>query len=455
MWEASAGGLLAEIGREDFGGGRYRLIRVLGSGGMATVYRAYDKVLDIERALKILNEDLAGRDKIRKRFLNEARTMARLRHPNLVSVFDVGVDGNRPYLVMELIRGGDLVQYLTDQGAISPRLAVDVVVAVLGALKVAHDAGVVHRDIKPHNVLVDVDGQPRLTDFGIAQAHQSTMTHTGMVMGTLAYMAPEQKTSARKADSRADIYATGSLLYALVTNSEPHDLWSTELYDEHFANVLPPLAAVIQRATQRKPEQRYQTATDMTAALERVRPELPLPPFGLESLVTITSDDDDAVDRTPTDDLITNPSIVSDSFVSQTYFDESVPHTGVRVAAPDAQAPASVHDAITLLPQDKSPPNFDALVEVGDVEGVFFSEEELLPEKKRRGALWFFLAAITLFALGGLAVSVGVGAFVLDEAMVPVVPDEVEEVVPDEPEANPAEAEAPEAPVHAEPSTRL
>ncbi len=273
---------------ESIGAGRYQLLGLLGSGGMASVHRAYDSRLDVERAIKVLAPRLAGNPAQRERFVNEARTMAKLHHPNVVTVHDVDVDDGRAYLVMEILPGGSLVDRVTAGGPLAPRLAVDVVAGLLEGLEVAHDAGVVHRDIKPHNVLLDAKGVPKLTDFGIARVTTAdrSMTRTGAVMGTLAYMAPEQRLSSKDVDARADIYAVGCTLYALISGREPFDLHATELHDQTFAGIEPLLADVIKRATRARPDDRFGTAAQMREALVGLRPRLPEAPPGADRLVT-------------------------------------------------------------------------------------------------------------------------------------------------------------------------
>ena len=202
---------------------------------MAVVYKAFDTRLDVPRAVKLLKSDV---DKLGQlRFFDEARTMAKLHHRNVVMVHDVASDGQNAFLVMELIEGGSLADYLQQHGVLPQRMAADVGIAVLEGLAVAHENGVVHRDIKPHNILVDGEGTPKVTDFGIAQAAGYATTRTGAMVGTLAYMAPEQRVDAKGVDLRADIYAVGGTLYNLLTGVDPFDLYNRELYDKLYAGV--------------------------------------------------------------------------------------------------------------------------------------------------------------------------------------------------------------------------
>ena len=257
--------------------GRYRLLQQLGAGGMAIVYRAYDSRLDVERAIKVLNPRLASSAQIIKRFENEARTMAKLHHPNIVTVHDVGHEGDRAYMVMELVLGGTLMDHLQHFGFMAEREACEAMTLVLQALAVAHDRGVVHRDIKPHNVLVDAKGTPRVTDFGIAHVPSATrsLTRTGAIMGTWAYMAPEQRADSKTVDARADIYGVGATLYYLVTGREPFDLHNTEAHEESFAGVPEALAGFIRKATRYRPSDRFADSRAAAAALLEVSATLP------------------------------------------------------------------------------------------------------------------------------------------------------------------------------------
>ncbi len=260
--------------------GRYRLIEVIGSGGMATVYRAFDTRLQVERAIKILLPALANRERLRARFEAEARTMALLEHRNIVRVYDVGSDGNRVYIVMELVDGGSLVDRLEERGPLPPRQAVDVCLHVLAGLAVSHSRNIVHRDIKPHNVLLTSDGEVRVTDFGIARLAESNdnLTKTGAIMGTWGFMAPEQRADSKGVDARADLYAVAATLYSCVTNETPMDLFAAELDSSMLARIPDPLAQVIRKATRYDREERYADTSAMAADLSSVRDQLPQNP---------------------------------------------------------------------------------------------------------------------------------------------------------------------------------
>ncbi|MFT5587791.1 MAG: serine/threonine protein kinase [Cognaticolwellia sp.] len=259
--------------------GRYRVVATLGAGGMATVYQAWDERLQVGRAIKILNANLTRSRIIQERFLTEARTMARLHHPNIVGIHDIVDSDECPYIVMELVAGGSLSDWCKRHGPMPPRMACRATLATLAALDVAHDSGVIHRDIKPHNILVTRSGVAKVTDFGIAQIQDDStpsLTKTGSTMGTLGYMAPEQRINAREVDPRADVYATGATLWSLLKNAQPLDLFLMPMGKaEHMRQGLPPaLADIIANACFYDIEDRYPSALAMAKALEQAVTQL-------------------------------------------------------------------------------------------------------------------------------------------------------------------------------------
>ncbi|MCA9573758.1 MAG: serine/threonine protein kinase, partial [Myxococcales bacterium] len=166
-----------------------------------------------------------------------ARTMAKLHHKNVVLVHDVADDGAFAYLVMELIEGGSVADRMAAFGPLPQRMACEVGIALLAGLGAAHAQGIVHRDVKPHNILVDGEGTPKVTDFGIAQASETSTTRTGAVIGTWAYMAPEQRNDAKSVDARADVFAAGCTLYNMLTGTDPFDLYNREIYEKLYKDV--------------------------------------------------------------------------------------------------------------------------------------------------------------------------------------------------------------------------
>ncbi|WP_181442151.1 protein kinase domain-containing protein [Streptomyces tateyamensis] len=202
--------------------GRYELVGTLGAGGMATVYHGVDRVLGREVAVKVLNGGLAEDPRFAERFGREAQHAAMLVHPRIAMVFDSGMDQGSPYIVMELIRGRSLSSLLAQSGPMPVERAVGIAAAVCEALAVAHAAGLVHRDIKPGNVMITDDGGVKVVDFGIARASASgqQLTQTATVLGTAAYLSPEQATAA-EVDGRADLYALGCVLTEMLTGEPP------------------------------------------------------------------------------------------------------------------------------------------------------------------------------------------------------------------------------------------
>ncbi len=266
--------------------GRYLLVKPLGEGGMATVFRAFDQRLQVWRAVKILSPEYSSKPRLRARFETEAQTMALLEHRHIVRVYDVGVDGAFAYIVMELVEGGSLVDWLERHGVMPPRMAVDVTIEFCEGVAAAHAKGVIHRDIKPHNVMVTREGSCRVTDFGIARVGDGDMqiTKTGAVMGTWGYMAPEQRTNAKAVDERGDVYASAATLYTLLTNKMPMDLFAADRDATMMAGIPAVLAPVLLRATDYHRENRPDTILAFAQELREVRDQLPPVPEGTPPL---------------------------------------------------------------------------------------------------------------------------------------------------------------------------
>ena len=202
--------------------GRYRVEDMLGSGGMALVYRARDEELDRPVAIKVLADNLAADDAFRKRFVREARLAAQLAHKNVAQVYDSGEADGRPYIVMEYVEGETFAELLARRGRIPPAEAIQLALQVCAGLEHAHRAGLVHRDIKPQNLLISGDGTVKIVDFGIARSsHGTRLTEAGSVLGTAAYLAPEQA-AGEDVTPAADVYALGVVLYELLAGRTPH-----------------------------------------------------------------------------------------------------------------------------------------------------------------------------------------------------------------------------------------
>jgi serine/threonine-protein kinase len=261
--------------------GRYRIERKLGAGGMADVYLAEDQELGRRVAIKILNGRHANDDQFIERFRREAKNAAALNHPNIVSIYDRGNAEDTYYIAMEFLDGRTLKELIVSRGAAPVNVAIEYARQILSALRFAHRHGIVHRDIKPHNVLVDGEGRVKVTDFGIARAGTSQMTETGSIVGTAQYLSPEQARGG-EVDPRSDLYSLGVVLYELLTGKTPFEGDTpVEIAMKHLSNAPEPpsklrpdipreLDMVVLRALAKNPDDRYQSADEMEADLERV-----------------------------------------------------------------------------------------------------------------------------------------------------------------------------------------
>lgn len=272
---------------------RYRLTEQIGMGGMAIVYRAVDLRTGHNVAVKVLRPEYNEDTEFISRFQREAEAASKMTHHNIVNLLDVGMDGDNRYLVMEYVQGKTLKSVIQERGKLSPALAGQIAIRILSALEHAHRNGIVHRDIKPQNILVHADGHIKVADFGIARiANSSTLTKGDNVMGSVHYFSPEQARG-EGANATSDIYSTGIVLYEMLTGRVPYDgdnpvavamqhLHATPIPIQNLAPDVPPaLVRVCMKAMEKNPAQRYQTARDMAAdiraALEN-RPERPVYP---------------------------------------------------------------------------------------------------------------------------------------------------------------------------------
>lgn len=271
--------------------GRYRIDGMIATGGMSAVYRGLDIRLDRPVALKVMDSRYAGDGQFLTRFQLEARAVARLKDPGLVAVYDQGLDGQHPFLVMELVEGGTLRELLRERGPMPPHAVAAVLGPVLGGLAVAHRAGLVHRDVKPENVLISDEGEVKIADFGLVRAvAEAGITSASVILGTAAYLSPEQVGSGN-AGPRSDVYAVGILVYELLTGVTPFtgDTALAVAYQRMDNDVAPPSTVIggvppqfdelVLRATSRDPADRYADALDMAAELDAIVDELGLPAF--------------------------------------------------------------------------------------------------------------------------------------------------------------------------------
>jgi eukaryotic-like serine/threonine-protein kinase len=264
--------------------GRYKLEAKLGSGGMSTVYLARDTTLDRQVAVKVLHREMSEQEDQLQRFRQEARAVAKLSHPNVVAVIDAGEDGGHPYIVFEYVEGETLKQRISRLGALDPQEALAYAIEIARGLTVAHNRRMIHRDIKPQNVLIDAEGRAKLTDFGISrQLEQDGMTATGRVLGTTDYVAPEQAMG-HAVDQRSDIYSLGVVLFEMLVGQVPfHADSQVGVAMKHVNEELPDVqqrrpelsaaaAMVVERATAKDPDRRYQQVgeliDDLSTALE-------------------------------------------------------------------------------------------------------------------------------------------------------------------------------------------
>ena len=255
--------------------GRYKIKELIGGGGMSNVYLAHDMILDRDIAIKILRYDFSNEEELRRRFQREALSTTSLAHPNIVNIFDVGEDGSVHYLVMEYVPGKTLKEYIIEHSPVSPERAVEVMKQLTSALAHAHHNQIVHRDIKPQNILMDAEGNVKISDFGIAMALSATSyTQTNSVLGTVHYLSPEQARGGT-ANKKSDIYSLGIVMYELITGMLPFSGESAvSIALKHLQTETPSLRSavptlpqslenIVLKATAKNMQHRYQSADEM------------------------------------------------------------------------------------------------------------------------------------------------------------------------------------------------
>ena len=260
--------------------GRYRVIERVGRGGMGVVYRARDEAMGRDVALKVLTADVDDDPDIRTRFYREAEAAASLSHPNIITIFDVGEDGDRFFIVMELLRGATLKDFLKQSEAVPLERKIDLMVQLCAGLGAAHNASIYHRDIKPGNIFVRADGTLKILDFGVARLASSNMTAAGFIVGTPDYMSPEQARGA-DIDGRSDIFSLGGVFYFMLTGRKPfpasdlptlfHQIQSEDPPPPLGVDAPPELETLIMKALSKKREKRYQSCRELLADLDLVR----------------------------------------------------------------------------------------------------------------------------------------------------------------------------------------
>ncbi|MCB9685473.1 MAG: protein kinase [Alphaproteobacteria bacterium] len=315
---------------------RFALFAKIAEGGMAGVYRAWDQQLRAWRAIKVLLPEYAQRPNLRSRFESEARALAAIDHQNVVRVYDIAADAILPYIVMELAEGGTLNDWLDRYGQMPARMAVEVTLQVARGLGAAHAVGVVHRDVKPQNVLLDARGRCLVTDFGIARVtFGDHLTRTGSSMGTVGYMAPEQRADAKLVDARADVYGVGAMLYKLLTGVVLTDLFLVEHDPKLLAPVPQAIRPVVLQACRHDRALRFQDTTELVSALEGVLELLPRLPDDIPKLGT--PPDDVSMDRSSQDYSAITPLLDGMSGPGG-----STSPAAARSASPETRTPAHI-----------------------------------------------------------------------------------------------------------------
>lgn len=271
-------------------GNRYEILRKIGDGGMAFVYQARDKLLNRIVAVKVLRPEFVDDQEFLVKFKREAEAVASLSHPNIVNVYDVGEDGKVHYIVMEYVDGQNLKEIIQDEGRLEEYTALDIAKQIARALSAAHRNGIIHRDIKPHNILISKDGrQVKVADFGIAKAvSSSTMTNMGSVIGSVHYISPEQA-KGKHLTSNADLYSLGIVLYEMIIGRVPfsgdspisialkHINEYIAFTEEDKINIPNSVRTIISKMTQKEPANRYQTAEELIEDIEFVERNIDLP----------------------------------------------------------------------------------------------------------------------------------------------------------------------------------
>ena len=266
-------------------GGRYALLEKISEGGMSTIYKAYCNVLNRVVAVKILKQEFSNDEEFLKKFNNEAKSAASLNHPNIVGVYDIGSDDDVSYIVMEYVDGKNIKQIINERGSFAEKGALEILRQICVALKAAHDQGIVHRDIKPHNIMINKFGIVKVGDFGIAKATSSaTITKSDSIMGSVHYISPEQA-KAEYVDKRSDIYSLGIVFYEMLTGKVPYDEEKAintalkhvncqlEIPQKYKHIISPSVQNILLKMTQRNPNDRYLDVSQIIIDIDKIQNE--------------------------------------------------------------------------------------------------------------------------------------------------------------------------------------
>lgn len=363
---------------------RYKIIGLIGGGGMSNVYLAHDMILNRDVAIKILRYDFTNEDELYRRFQREALSATSLTHPNIVSVYDVGDDGDLHYIVMEYVQGKTLKQYIQEFAPISPARCVHIMKQLTSAIANAHENHIIHRDIKPQNILMDAEGNVKITDFGIAMTLSATsFTQTNSVLGTVHYLSPEQARGGT-ATNRSDIYALGIVLYELLTGELPFSGESAiSIALKHLQSETPSVRAfdatipqsvenVVLKATAKDASHRYSTVEEMQADLETV-----LSPNRMNEPKFVIPVDNDVTKAIP---IIKEPTARQDEDLMQTRAIEPILHSTPK---PEAKKPVEKTVSVKKKKKKKWPIVVAgvAIVAIAIFLFVFFGTDAFNPKK--------------------------------------------------------------------------